>query len=517
MSPWARVWLGAAIGALIVLVAHPMSRPFYQCYLWRLGDSRVLAESTYLASNVRTPPEPTDDLRAAFWIALAADAVQRSRPLSRDDAGKLARLCTAYAELDPENAFWRQVLSLTLWELGDMEGSKRAWIQASFAARWNDLETERLRQVLAELRHEFSGVMGWHYAALYPERSLAVPKLIQRQASRFSAGPFNSPSEELDLRTATLINGVLIRQHARTLAAGEIGAAIVANSYRTAKQGPNTNSRRYDLLQRYSLIDRLRDAGRDAEALQMEALFRDNDGWLGLANTDEARDRLSEASWMALAIAATPGIGLVLAAIGALVAMGGVFIERYRGAQALFTPAFSAFAGVVLALSVYAITRLVMPALWVALLLGFFAFVPSKVRSRTPSDLGIGYSATIGAFALIVAVLAGYFVVGLGAPGLRLLPLLDVPREYGSGSVVVLAITGVVLGLTLATAPAWGMIQRLPAPRLAGHALRRLGTTMLVGCLVLSLVAGPVAVVADHSVADMLRMQLENEPLYLLP
>jgi hypothetical protein len=517
MSPWARAWLGAALGALTVLIVHPMSRPYYQAYLWGLGPSAALATSPYLTANVQTPPEPNTDVNAAYWVALVANYSKHGRPIRRNDASKIARLCAAYAELDPENAFWRQTLSVMLHELGDLEASRRQWIRASYAARWSDFETQRLELVLDKLREESGASMAWHFAALYPQRSDAIAQMIQRHAERVLAGPFRDASEELDLRVATIVNGSLLRQNARSLDAGFAGAGVVSASYLPLVPTGALGSRRDQLAHRFRLIDRLRTEGRGAEALQTETLFRENDGWQAFAEPQAARAKYEDATRLALIFASVPGISLLVATFGALVALSGAVIERSPRAQLLFSPMVCAVVGVLLALSLYAVTRMVAPALWVAFVLGFFAFVPAKVRSRTPADLGLGYAATIAGLAILVSALLGFFLLGLGSPGMTILPALHVPREFGSGSVVVLAIIGILLGLTLATAPAWGIVQRLSAPRLAGMALRRLGACMVAGCLVTSLLAGPVAVVVDHHVAAILRMQFQNEPLYLMP
>lgn len=120
---------------------------------------------------------------------------------------------------------------------------------------------------------------------------------------------------------------------------------------------------------------------------------------------------------------------------------------------------------------------------------------------------------TLG-FALLLVSVA--FVTGLTAAGIRLAGLAGIPPEYADGSTLILGLGGIVLGMVLVTAPAWGLVQRYSPQRLAGLALRECGIGLCVASLALGILAGPSMMAIDRDAQDTLRKLAFNEPTYYL-
>lgn len=512
MSPWRRALVGVALGSLLVLMLHPASRPFFSGYL-RLGDSRWLATTDLLPEGVTLVKEPASLDEAAYVLLVAAEAELRNERLTDEDFRRLSRIATSWQRKDPDNAFWLQMNSYFLARLRRTAQADESWIAASRAARWDDYQTARLKRVAEGLQAESSATLAWQWAYLYQRRSNAIPMLLLRHARAIrDRSPVDSAAG-LETRYATLLNGVLIRDGARSNLTGQLGVEMVELASYPAKLAIEVSQKKL-LLARQALSNRLREEGRPDEANRVDIGFRDNDAWVALVRPEEAPRRAHRLTWIAMLTASAAGIALLLAVFGALIAMLGWAIERSPRLQVVFSSPVAPVVGLVLAILTYLGTELVFPSLWAVLCLTFFAFAPEHTRKIVPSDLGPLFRFTLLVLGAALAALLGWFFLGLGAPGARLLPLLGVPREYGTGSTLVLGLSGILFGMVLLTAPAWGIVQRFAPPRLAGFALREFGIGILVASVAIAMIAGPVAITADSGLEGELSQLAQNEPLY---
>lgn len=512
MSPWRRALVGVALGSLLVLMLHPASRPFFWGYL-RLGDSRWLATTALLPEGVTLVEEPTSLEDAAYVLLIAAEAELRGEKLTAEDWRRLSRIATEWQRKDPDNGFWLQMNSLFLARLGQTAPSDQAWIAASRAARWDDYQTARLRRVAEGLQAESGAALAWQWGYLYRRRSNAIPLLLLRHARALrDRSPVDSP-QGLEIRYATLLNGVLIRDGARSNLTGQLGVEMVELASYPAKLAIEVSQKKL-LLARQAFSNRLREEGRPEEANRVDVGFRDNDAWIALVRPEEAPKRAQQLTWLALFSSSTAGIALLLAGFGAAIALLGWAIERSPRLQVVFSSPVAPVVGLVLAILTYLGTELVFPSLWAVLCLTFFAFAPEHTRKIEPRDLGPMFRFTLLVLGAALSGLLVWFFLGLGAPGVRLLPLLGVPREYGTGSTLVLGLSGILFGMVLLTAPAWGIVQRFAPPRLAGLAMRELGIGILVASIAIAMIAGPIAITADSGLEGELSQLAQNEPLY---
>lgn len=512
MSPWRRALFGGALGALLVLILHPASRPYYLSIL-HFGDSPFLRSTSLLPETVRRLDDPTTAPDAAYVVLVAAEAEQRKEELKAADFTRLLKLVRYWRREDPDNAFWPQMESLYLLRLGREDEAEQAWIAAGKCVRWDDYQTVRISRLVDGLAAESGTEMGWHWAYAYERRSPAIRRLLLRHARGMRDRHEADTRQGLEVRLATLRNGVLIRDGAKSNATGLIGMEIVELSSYPPRFAIEVSQKKL-ILARQALANRFRAEGRLEDAARTERGFRDNDAWLALVRPDVIPERADEVAWLALMTGTLPGIALSIALLGTLIAGVGWLVERSPRAQVVFATPVAPVVGLVLAVLTYLGTELVFPSLWVVLCLTFFAFAPEHTRKIEPRDLGPFFRFTLVVLGLAWVGLIGLFLLGLTTAGVRLLPYLGVPPEYTGGSMRLLGMSGIVFGLVLLTAPAWGIVQRFAPPRLAGLAMREFGIGIAVFGLILAILAGPAAVLLDDDVREEMSQLAQNEPLY---
>ncbi|HRF58974.1 MAG TPA: hypothetical protein PLH94_03550 [Fimbriimonadaceae bacterium] len=513
MSPWKRALLGAAIGALLVLIAHPASRPFYLALLTQGGPSRFFAETPLRLQPSPALEKPRTLADAAYWMLVAAEADQRRTRLLDKDWKNLLNLARRCAVEDPENAFWKQMEAVFAWRLGDRKGSLEAWRRASRANRWDDLQNRRLERIVEGLSTETGTRLGWHYAASYAQRSQAPARMILRQARLVRDATRRDEAEGLELRYATLLNGDLLRSGAKSSQTGLVGVDIVEIACYPTNLKVETSQKRL-LLARQALVNRLLALGKRDEANRTVKAFGNNDAWIALVEPENASTEAKLWKLVTLATVSIPSGAIWIAAMGLGLALFGRAVERTPALQHVFRTPVAPAAGVILALLLYWSTGLVLPAIWAALCLAFFAFQPMHERSQDPRELGPLFRFTILVLGVAFFALMTVYLAGRTTAGTILFDRLGVPAEIGPGSPVLLGLAGIVLGLVLLTAPAWGVAQHFAPARLAGFALREFGTGLFVAGILVAVVAGPLAVFVDREARTNLAAISQNEPLH---
>lgn len=513
MRPRQQVWLGAALGAIAVLLLHQGTRPYYASALWRFGDSDFLSRTQYLPENVRVAPDPTSPMTAAYWMQISAEMLQKGRPIRPADVEKLIAVASYYGAKEPENAFWPQMESVWRGYRDDSDGWLEPWRRAGKRLRWKDYQAERLDEIAEGLIREFGGRMSWHEAMLLHFRSDAVCGLLQDQARRVWRKSDTTTREGLELRSTMVRNGYLMFEGVHSLKGGDLALGILAMAPRTGVLG-SPRTQKGLLIARFDLINAMFAAGMDDEARAAVAAFKEQDSWPAFANQERAQAQTLKLTSLAALYGAAPGALLALSVFGLALLGLGTIAERSSRIQWLFGPVSAPALGAALAILLYFLTRLPVPSLWAAICLGFFAYTPRHVRTARPEYLGLLFRLTLFVLGATLCGLLFLFLIGIGPVGVRLLPHLPVPREFGSGSLLLLGLSGIVFGLILSMAPAWGIVQKHRPSMLVGLALREAGTGIFVACLALSILAGPIAMVLDRGNADELHSLRLDEPRY---
>ena len=117
--------LGALVGAAVMLLAYPASRPFYLGAVLPSSLDRSLASTAALARGARLPNSRTLDGQA-MWFSLAAGRILKNRPLNARELETVEALMAAAGRLEPGNAFWLQADSALLTRMGQTDAAGAA-------------------------------------------------------------------------------------------------------------------------------------------------------------------------------------------------------------------------------------------------------------------------------------------------------------------------------------------------------------------------------------------------------
>ncbi|HVL39152.1 MAG TPA: hypothetical protein VM328_07155 [Fimbriimonadaceae bacterium] len=514
MTGASRAYLGAVVGALLTLAAHPVSRPYLLGPFLSWGPSAALEQSPWLTGNRFILPQPSTPIAASLWMFEAAGSIWKRENIGKSDLHKLVAVASQAGRDDPDNAFWPLMEAVFQRELGATAQADRAWLRASRMARFNDLQSSRLLAVRQEIAEEQGASQGWQYAAAHAQRSVACAHVLQACARWVLARASQNPTG-LELRYATVMNGKLIRDGGRSLAVSLIGIEIMEAASYPADFGPEGSQKRL-LLARYGLINALNERGMEAEAKRADTAYRNSDAWIAFAMDDEPDQWLGWLRVGALAASSAPGMLLLLGVVGSVLWGAGVLVARGKLLRAAFEPPMAPAVGILLALAVYMTTRLPLASATVVLCFAFLVFTPAHERTKPPTDLGPMFKFTLLLLGLAFALAVAGFGVGASTAGAEMLPLMNVPDEYRGGSTLFLGLAGIVLGLLLLAAPSWALVQRIATPTVVAIALRQFGAMLCLGFLTLAAVATPAAVYADRELIRTLRMLVENEPNYYI-
>lgn len=510
-----RLIFGAIVGALIALVAHPTSRPFLALGFTQLGPSNALAESPLLEANLSVLPQPDTLQEAGIWMSVGAERISTRRDLSDANLRAMLKVADAAAELDPENAFWTQMGAVFAEKLGDRAGCIERWNRGSRRTRWNDYQTTRLNRAASLLRREAGSDLAWIHARLAMQRSRAASQQIDRLAALLVSNATLSDPKGLEMRYVTLANGRLLRRGARSIEIGLQGVSIIENASLSGRRTGDESPRKL-LISRFEFINALRSNNRQSDAEEASQTFDENEGWYVLVERGQARQETDRMAWLAVAAATLPS-SLLMAGIAGLILWGLAWLfGRFPGLQRLTMTPVAPLLGAIIAGAVFLSTQLTFVALAVAACFGFLGFGPNRERTQPTRDLGPLFSFTMLVVSLVMVALLSGFWAGLLRPAYEVGQTSQTLAEpFVSGGLLV-GLAGIVFLLVLLFAPTWAIVQRLSTPFVFVEALTRLGRNMAVAGFVLGILATPLAVMADNSLAESLSKILQNEPNYYL-
>lgn len=511
MTPFGRALLGAAVGSLVVLSFHPISRPFVRAAISPPRDLHETLRHAYEGGVDTRLPTPTSLDDASLWVQVGTTR-------SPDGEGgkrvreSLYRVVQAAAEHEPENAYWRQMAAVFARDLGRQTEATAWWRLGAECLTWNDYQSARL----GELRERLSGLCGanmaWQWAWVYNQRDLRPARLIES----FGRGHFATldplSPKALEARVASASNAFLMLRGSRSIAVGDIAASL-ADAVATAPESPITATRRRLYTAKIELRDDVSRHLGDAAADRIDRGYREQDAFVGYTST--APDDSLPLGLMlgALATGIGPSIAAIIAFTGAgLVAIGLLFRLRVPK-PALYMGLIGAglLAGVLLT------PRLEMP--WAGPLFGaaiaFQCLSPRKdLRDLSHYGSLFGFAALL--FATILTILLAFHFTAQSFSGSLMLEVLGVPAEYGGGSQTMLSVALIVGSLILAVPPIWAFSQSTPTPRVLEGLLRRIGTVMFVVGIIAAVAGTPIAILADRQLDTTLSKLVQNEPLYYL-
>lgn len=499
MTRSVRALIGAALGAALTLLLHPASRPYV--------FSPFVSPIPRFSPPQKEIPRKLDDL--ADWMTAVGDRfVSRNRltPLELKNAVAAAEVG---AELEPRNAYWRQMLACLYHNLGDEAEAKNQWSIASNCDVWYDYQSDLLIKERDRLAQDFGAKQSWQLAYVYFLRNKDAVLLISAYSRAVLASSPMTTDSGMLLRAATVQNGSKLLKGSRSIRIGDYGAEMSELACHTSDIGQTPNHHQL-FLQRVKMQSRLRELGHSLLAEQVHKSYNEADAWYALANHEEAEQVVNECSYLSLLYGGTPGTLLVVGLIGLCLWLLG---NSFRKVEKIHT-AHAAIAGTILAAAVYWITLLPLAAVATLLCCGFLMLGPKRERRLKVDDLGPMFSFAVGALGLSFMLLLGAFIVGAGSPAVSILPSLNVPREYFGGSGVLLGLAIIVIALLLLLAPLFATALRVGTSFVLSTGLKKFGAFLGYLSLALFVLTTPLCIYFDRKNSEILEHLVTNEPVY---
>jgi hypothetical protein len=446
-------------------------------------------------------------MTGAAYLHAGAERIFRGPPLREDEMKSLLALTIAGARQEPDNAFWP--MAQFVYRGGTDKEALQAWAVASRCRVYNDHQSQALEQDRIRIASVSGGIQAWIYAAIAPQRSEALARLLVRYAQKAQ-----KRVKSIDFAYQTIRNGAMLRDGSRRLTLGMHGISLIEGAtYPPEVQGDVSPRRIW--VAKTDLTGKLRRAGRSAEATYCDRQFRINDSWQAFRDVEDPAGRLLNLSVAASVVDALPG-GLLVAAVGGgiiwifslRVAKVAQAADRFRGPgltacslSLLVVAAGLGYPGVGLATGVCALV----PAL-----------APQYPRRYDGTPLGPLHGFAVG---LMVAAL----MIGLALAAVaRSLPGQILPSQGTLGAFLgdprrLFAFVVVVLGGSALVAPAWAVVRRFGTPAVAATTYRGLGRGLALTGLVLAILTAPISVAADRVLGDHLGKIVLNEQVYYNP
>ncbi|MFQ3678037.1 MAG: hypothetical protein SNJ74_08840, partial [Fimbriimonadaceae bacterium] len=349
----------------------------------------------------------------------------------------------------------------------------------------------------------------------YSLRSAAPARFIHTYGRAvLGESAFGSRENTID-RAATLRNGLLMRDGARSIAIAELGSSLIEAAGRDPEALRSGMTPRRLLLARHELLDQFRANGFDTdEALAMRA-FDTNDAWMAFLDRETAERRVRWLAFGALLAATVPSALLAASATGVVLLVLAAGMRRTKGWRALLNHPWPYVAGVLAGAGVYAATGLVYACLAVALSVSALALEPARARTHPADSLGPAFGFLAVIFAASIGGIVAAFLVAQSSAAVELSASLAVAESF-AGSPALLVVAGIVASLILLAAPIFAVVHRLQTPFVLERLVARVGRYLLVGFVAVGLLSVPISVGIEHRMSDSLSKILLNEPNYYL-
>src|SRR5579871_2140760 len=460
--------LSALIGATLVLLAYPASRPFYVGMLLPSGLDRALANTSSVARGTRQLPNSNTLDGRAIWFSVAAQRILNHRRIGENELKTVEQLMVAGADAEPQNAFWEQADAALLLQLGKSDQAIAAWLRASRRLNWSDHQNDFLGADLAVRPHP----PAYAYAELYELRTpyddprqsveLGVPaavRLIYETANKLT---WLQPEPNVEMRLASVLNGTLVRQRARSVAATRLGTKIIEAG--VSKQADEPEDPRHPgvkglLIARDKFTSAVVHANLGYDERAVGKLFNEAEGAYAITTLEDVRGTMQLEAEGAAVLHTAPGAFLMCTFLGLLLMGGRWLIGRFSGIHVknpwpltvgaaamavgtalFFTSAFAAFA--------------------LGLCIVFAGSTPTHVRKRRPEWLGpLFWVVTSSVTTVLLLACAAGFVLGAAPTRVLLVPKL--PAAF-DGQAMVCGVIALAIGFLFLCAPLWAFAQRLP-------------------------------------------------------
>lgn len=511
MTLLGRIALGAALGALTTLLLHPVSRPRLFGALANWGPSKEARTAPDLLANLDRLPTPKSISDASLWMEAGARRILSRKPTSKREWDSFIQTAKAGAEFEPDNALWPQMEAVFLLAKGQRSESWVVWKSAAKRLRWDDGQTRRLETVASRLRsahHEG----GWAWISAYGRRSTVIARSLEWFARDLVRSTTLEKRSDLELRYATVMNGRLMREGARSIKVGEVALAVVElGSY-----PPNLlsiSSPKKLLIARAELFHALRNAGWTLQADEVDRAFRDNDGWFGFPTASEAESSAQTIGLGVLIANSVGAVGTIIAAVGAALWGIGISIARTEKSRRPKALPLAVAAGTAAALT-WLLTDAWLPTVLIAAAILSLLLSPTNTRSRASVHLGYlhGVALLVTGLSLVSAIAVA--VIANVTAGVESLPFLGWASEALDDQRAALVLAVVVLSVVVGMSPAFALVHRFSTLQIIASSAERLGRSIMLGALALLVLAAAPALYVDRVYGNVLSELVNNEPVH---
>lgn len=511
MSSGLRAFLGALLGALITLAAHPISRPFILGTAYGMSVSRVRESIDH--DTIELKP-PRDLIGAALWLQLGFDKIATRHLLSPRERTSLIELAQAAAKRDSRNAFWKQALAALYLDEGQRDLALTSWLQASKSDGWKDYQSERLLSAQQSLESDTGALQAWQYAVAYYARSSASTICIERCGRALLGGlDYDSPRAQ-SIRYATLINGDMIRTGGRSNENSLHGANLVEVAAYPSNLTSTISPKRLWIGQN-ELLASLQRSGSADKVQRAKTAFAETDAWRALVFGDTDRPVIESLSYLSILTAQAPVAAVVTTIAGLMAWSLGMLTGRFFGGSPKFSMPAIALLAILIGAGVYLLSFNAAATLAVTLSVSFLLVGSNHVRDVDTPDLGPLFTFVMLCIAIASASSLAAFVFARSVPAMSLAPALDVPQSYYERPALA-GLSAVFLSLVFIAGPLYALVHRLGTPTVVSLSLRRVGAIMAFGGLIMTVILAPLCVYFDRSLCDQLYQLVSNEPVYHL-
>ncbi len=502
-----RAFLGAIVGAIVALFLHPLSRPWLQYSFWQFSPSPVVTSSPHLAKTLPSLPSPEADEDISLYVQLAAEKLSNGQQLDAKDALLLAELCRNAAEKDPQNAYWRQSEAVFQFALGNKAAAETAWRRACKRPNWDDSQSQQIRTFLIDMKRESGADMSWHAATASYLRSTAAPKVIHSLGVQIL-----NQNPTLACRSETFLNAILLRDQSRAEASSYYGYLLAE----TAATGPflTPGSKREKSYIRAEFPTELNKSNQSAIADEVDRGLRENEAFQALVYTAGSQTNLRKLTGQSILLGSLPGALLFAAATSGLLLLLSYLVPLHRLGDPV-SPAVPTIIALVVAVTVYIITKQVPISLWILMVIALFAIHPSislisptlKIP-RLSLFIGSFFSIFLCAFIAAGAIIASTPFQSLAA----FLPTgwwNNPTKFFGEGFLI-------VIGTFILANQITAFKLRRPAGRYCITIARHGLTQACLACLFCSIIVTPAAIYWDSKINQDLHKIALNETAYYL-
>jgi hypothetical protein len=509
MNGGARLAVGIALGGLLMLILHPISRAFI---FYRVQPDR--ATPIVKVSPLITP-------RPASFAALLmqntlpegffASARQVSEELVNNPVAKLDNeqyergkdLFGRAANLDSDNAFWPQLSAAIAVRATKTQEALHFWESASKKSKWDSGQREELltlwNKIATEEGHRFAwqGLLALHYRK--DDWILAIAR---------TAGALKDSN--VKTKIITIINASLIRDGASSIQAKRLACQIAyhaAGIPTDELQGFTPSEREKSEAQFLDEVSQK--IGPDA-ATRIRIEMRRNAGWMALLMPSHEVQQIQNTTQI---------ISILSSNMPSSVFIGAVLMSLVGGVGWCFSRCFGQiphpdpkwvylFSGLtaILAFTIFQAWPL---SIWF-LVLGAMIATPNIIRREKPKELNTSQTlllTTIGLTAVSFFIAAIFF----SSPSIRIALTIEPVPWLGSMTILLCALGLIVLSFTIPCAVIWARQTQAPVLTQIGMTLQHLGAKTATLCLLILIISTPTAIYFDNKVSQDVKKWIIDE------